>query len=80
MRTLNNFDHNHLLASLLEAGSEGLRSRLELLPLAFGDVLYEADSKLVHVYFPTTSVVSMLSVNIFTDYIMSTIVRSVWRK
>ena len=62
MRTLNNFEHNHLLASLLEAGCEGLRSRLEPLPLAFGDVLYEADSKLVHVYFPTTSVVSVLSV------------------
>lgn len=62
MRTLNNFDHNHLLASLLDAGTAGLRSRLELLPLAFGDVLYEADSKLMHAYFPTTSVVSLLSV------------------
>jgi len=62
MRTLNNPEHNHLLASLLDAGCGGLCSRLELLPLAFGDVLYEADSKLVHVYFPTTSVVSLLSV------------------
>ncbi len=59
MRTLDNFDGNHLLTSLLEAGCEGLRSRLELVPLAFGDVLYEAESKLVHVYFPTTSVVSL---------------------
>jgi CRP-like cAMP-binding protein len=62
MRTLNNIDRNHLLASLFDAGCERLRSHLELLPLAFGDVLYEADSKLVHVYFPTTSVVSLLSV------------------
>jgi CRP-like cAMP-binding protein len=62
MRTLNNFNSNHLLASLLEAGRDGLCSRLELLPLAFGDVLCEADSKLVHVYFPSTSVVSLLSV------------------
>lgn len=62
MRTLNNFDHNHLLASLLDAGTADLRSRLELLPLAFGDVLYEADGKLMHAYFPTTSVVSLLSV------------------
>lgn len=62
MRTLDTFDGNHLLTSLLEAGCEGLRSRLELVPLAFGDVLYEAESKLVHVYFPTTSVVSLLSV------------------
>jgi CRP-like cAMP-binding protein len=62
MRKLDNFDRNHLLASLLETGCEGLRSRLHLVPLAFGDVLCEAESKLVHVYFPTTSVVSLLSV------------------
>ena len=62
MRKLDNFDRNHLLASLLEAGCEGLHSRLELVPMTFGDVLYEAESKLVHVYFPTTSVVSLLSV------------------
>jgi len=62
MRILDNFDGNHLLARLLEAGCGSLRSRLELLPLAFGDVLYEADSELVHVYFPTDSVVSLLSV------------------
>ena len=62
MRTLNNINHNYLLASLLGAGCERLHSRLDLLPLAFGDVLYEADSKLAHVYFPTTSVVSLLSV------------------
>jgi CRP-like cAMP-binding protein len=62
MRTLDRFDHNHLLAALLAAGPEGLHSRLELLPLAFGDVLYEADGKLINAYFPTTSVVSLLSV------------------
>ena len=62
MRKLDNFDGNHLLASLFKAGCEGLRARLDLVPLRFGDVLYEAESKLVHVYFPTTSVVSLLSV------------------
>jgi len=62
MRTLDNMERNRLLASLLAAGCDGLRSRLELVPLAFGDVLYEADSKLVHAYFPTSSVVSLLSV------------------
>jgi CRP-like cAMP-binding protein len=62
MRKLDNFDRNHLLTSLIEAGCEGLHARLELVPLTFGDVLYEVESKLVHVYFPTTSVVSLISV------------------
>ncbi len=62
MRKLDNFDRNHLLAALLKAGCEDLHSRLELVPMTFGDVLYEADSKVVHVYFPTTAVVSLCSV------------------
>ena len=62
MRRSDNFDRNHLLASLIEAGCEGLQSRLELVPMTVGDVLYESEGKVVHVYFPTTSVVSMLSV------------------
>lgn len=62
MRKLDNFDANHLLASLLQAGCESLHPRLELVPMTFGDVLYEADSKVVHVYFPTSSVVSLCSV------------------
>jgi CRP-like cAMP-binding protein len=62
MRSLDNFDRNHLLASLLGAGCEGLLSRLEPVSLRFGDVLYEVESRLTNVYFPTTSVVSLLSV------------------
>ena len=62
MRNLDNIDRNQLLASLLEAGCESLRSRLELVPMTMGDVLYEAESKVVHVYFPTTSVVSLLAI------------------
>ncbi len=62
MGALDNFYRNHLLTSLLAAGCEGLRSRLEPVPLAFGDVLYEAEGRLVHAYFPTTSVISLLSV------------------
>ena len=61
MCNLDNIDRNQLLASLLEAGCEGLQSRLELVPMTFGDVLCEAESKVVHVYFPTPSVVSLLS-------------------
>ena len=62
MCNLDNIDRNQLLASLLEAGCESLRSRLELVPMTMGDVLYEAESKVVHVYFPTTSVVSLLAI------------------
>lgn len=62
MLKLDNFDRNYLLSSVLQAGCEGWRSRLELVSLRFGDVLYEVESKLVHVYFPTTSVVSLLSI------------------
>jgi CRP-like cAMP-binding protein len=62
MRKLDNLGRNHLLTSLLEAGCEDLHSRLELVPMTFGDVLYEVESKLLHVYFPTTSVVSLLCV------------------
>jgi CRP-like cAMP-binding protein len=62
MHTFDKLDRNQLLASLLEAGCEGLRSHLELVPMTYGDVLYEAGSKLVHAYFPTNSVVSLLSV------------------
>jgi CRP-like cAMP-binding protein len=62
MLNLDRFDRNHLLGSLLEAGCEDLRSHLEFMPLAFGDVLYQAGGKLADVYFPTSSIVSLLSV------------------
>jgi len=62
MRKLDDFDRNHLLASLLDAGCGDLHSRLELMPMTFGDVLNEVDSKLDHIYFPTTAVVSLFCV------------------
>ena len=62
MRKLDNFDRNHLLTSLIEAGCKGLHSGLERVPMKSGEVLCEAESKLVHVYFPTTSVVSLLCI------------------
>jgi len=62
MRNRDNFDQNHLLTSLLEAGCEGLLSHLERVPMTYRDVLCEAGNGLVHVYFPTTAVVSLFSV------------------
>jgi CRP-like cAMP-binding protein len=62
MRELDSFHQNHLLATLIESGCERLQSQLELVHLTQGDVLYESDSRLRHAYFPTTSIVSLLSV------------------
>jgi CRP-like cAMP-binding protein len=53
---------NHLLAALPAADWERLQSRLELTPMPLGHVLYESGSELRHVYFPTTSIVSLLYV------------------
>ena len=53
---------NHLLAALPAAVYERLVDHLELVPMPLGDVLYESRGQLEHVYFPTTSIVSMLYV------------------
>ena len=53
---------NHLLAALPADEWERLRPKLELWPMALGHVLYESGSKLQHVYFPTTSLISLLYV------------------
>ena len=53
---------NHLLDALPAGDYDRLQSHLELVPMALGDVLYESGAKLRHVYFPTTSIVSLLYV------------------
>jgi CRP-like cAMP-binding protein len=53
---------NHLLAVLPEAECEHLFPYLELVPLKLGEALYESGDRLSHVYFPTTSIVSLLYV------------------
>ena len=53
---------HHLLAALPAADYERLLPDLELVPLPLGWAVYEADSKLGYVYFPTTSIVSLLYV------------------
>lgn len=53
---------NHLLAALPSAEFKRLEGDLELVPLSLGEVLYESGCKLSYVYFPTTSIVSMLYV------------------
>jgi CRP-like cAMP-binding protein len=51
---------NRLLAVLPKAESNRLYSHLELVPMPLGWVVYESGSRQDHVYFPTTSIVSLL--------------------
>jgi CRP-like cAMP-binding protein len=51
---------NRLIAALPCDVYERLEPRLELVPLALGEVIYEPNDALSHVYFPTTAIVSLL--------------------
>ena len=62
MSRLNDPHQNHLLDALLNADYDRLFPNLELVELPLGEVLYESGGKLKYVYFPTTSIVSLLYV------------------
>jgi CRP-like cAMP-binding protein len=51
---------NHLLAALSAGDFERVSSRLKLVSLPLGEVLYESGSRQRAVYFPTTAIVSLL--------------------
>jgi len=53
---------NHLLGALPEADFARLQPHMELVPLPLGQVLYESGHHLMHVYFPTNCIVSLLYV------------------
>jgi CRP-like cAMP-binding protein len=53
---------NQLLAALPDAEWAHWLPQLEAVDLPLGKVLYESGSKLTHVYFPTTAIVSLLYV------------------
>jgi CRP-like cAMP-binding protein len=53
---------NHLLAALPATEFGRLSPHLELVSMPLGEALYESGGKLEHVYFPTTSIVSLLYV------------------
>jgi CRP-like cAMP-binding protein len=55
-------EQNHLLAALPEEDRARLRPDLELIPMPLGWAVYEAGGPLGYVYFPTTSIVSLLNV------------------
>ena len=52
-------NQNHLLAALPTAEFERLAAHLEPVPMRLGEILYEPGGKLLHAYFPTTSIVSL---------------------
>lgn len=53
---------NHLLDALLKAEFDRLSPNLEPVNLPLGEVMYESGGLLQHVYFPTTSIISLLYV------------------
>jgi CRP-like cAMP-binding protein len=53
---------NHLLDALPRSDFERLAPHYEQIPMRLGDVLYEPGIRMRHVYFPTTSIVSLLYV------------------
>ncbi len=53
---------NHLLEALPSAEYERLLPHLELVTMPLAQALYESGGKLLHVYFPTTSIISLLYV------------------
>jgi len=53
---------NHLLRALPAPEAERLLPQLEFVPMPLGSVLYESGSQLRYVYFPTTSIISLLYV------------------
>ena len=53
---------NHLLDALPASDYERVASHLELIPMKLGDVLYESGASPRYVYFPTTSIISLLYV------------------
>jgi len=62
MAILQDPHQNHLLDALLRVDFDRLSSNLELVEMPLGEVVCESGSKLKHVYFPTTSIISLLYV------------------
>lgn len=61
-RTANDPRQNHLLAALPDTEYQRLLPHLDEVQMPLGQVLYEPGGVLSHVYFPTTSIVSLLYV------------------
>ncbi|MFD1122970.1 Crp/Fnr family transcriptional regulator [Methylophilus flavus] len=62
MEDLPSPQQNHLLQALPEADYTRILRMLEYVAMPLGQTLYESGGQLQHVYFPTTSIVSLLYV------------------
>jgi CRP-like cAMP-binding protein len=62
MQSLHNPFQNHILAALPLAEFDRLLPDLELVVMPLGEVLCESNGQLDYVYFPTTSIISLLYV------------------
>src|SRR3989304_5655681 len=62
MSSPHNPKQNHLLAALPAVDYSRLAPDLELIPMPLGWAVYESGSHLNYLYFPTTSLVSLLYV------------------
>jgi CRP-like cAMP-binding protein len=62
MLSPNTLKQNHLLAALPAKDLARLQPDLELVPMPLGWVLYESGGHMNYLYFPTTSIVSLLYV------------------
>lgn len=62
MQTHENPRENHLLSVLPEVEWDRLTSLLVAVDMPLGHVIYESGDRLDHVYFPTTSIISLLYV------------------
>ena len=62
MSPLHDPKQNHLLAALPSEDYARLQPHLHPVPMPLGEALYESGGQLQHVYFPTTSIVSLLYV------------------
>lgn len=62
VKQASNPTQNQLLGSLPPKDFARLKPHLECVRMPLGEVMYEAGGQLTHVYFPTTSIVSLLYV------------------
>ena len=62
MSSLHSAEQNHILAALPADDLARLQPDLELVPMPLGWVVYESGGRMHYLYFPTTSIVSLLYV------------------
>ena len=60
MNVHHKFSQNHILASLWAEDRGGLFADMELIEMSAGQTLYDSNTRIQYVYFPTTAIVSLL--------------------